>query len=309
MARAVLRGGDRVLRLLTGTGAFVVVAAFATLVVLLANGGWPALHHAAGFFTGSLWNPNEPDGPDAPAQSFGALPFIYGTLASSLIALAVAVPVAVGTAIALVELLPRWLATPVGLLVELLAAVPSIIFGVWGFFVVVPFVKHLGADVLHRRILSGTNLLAGGLVLAVMVLPILTAVARDMLRAVPRHQRDAALALGATNWEVTWRVTLPNARGGLLAASLLGLGRAIGETMAVIMVIGMTVPKHWFGDVFQPASTIAGVIANQFGEPVNDAHKAALWLLGLTLLACSLALNLLARAATRRFTRRMGATP
>jgi phosphate transport system permease protein len=192
--------------------------------------------------------------------------------------------------------MPRWLARPVGLFVELLAAVPSVIFGIWGVAVIVPFVH--GLNPAH----AGYSLLSAALVLAIMVLPIITAVTRDMLRAVPRSQREAALALGATPWEVTWRIILPNARSGIMAGSILALGRAIGETMAVILVIGYT-PQILF-DIFGGGATLAGAIANEFGE-AQGIHRAALIELGLVMLVLSLALSIGARFIVRSFGRRM----
>ncbi len=287
--------GDMAFLLLTGACAVGLVALFAGVVLVLGQRAWPAIQaFGPGFLTGRSWNPS--------GQEFGALPYVVGTLATSAIAIAVAVPVAIGTAVALSILLPRFVAGPLGVLVELLAAVPSIIFGLWGFAVVAPFVRDLGR--MLGQDTFGFSVLAAGLVLAVMVLPIITAVSRDMILAVPRHQRDAALALGATPWEVTWKVVLPNARPGIVAAVILGFGRAIGETMAVIMVVGNQplLPKG----VFDPGATMASVIANEFGDPSGELHGAALVELGLILLVASLLLNLLARRIVKRLSRRMG---
>jgi phosphate transport system permease protein len=288
------RRGDALFSALTGTFALVLVGAFAFVLLLLGERALPAVRaFGPGFLWSQQWNPD--------GQSFGALAYIYGTVASSLIALAVAVPVSVGTALALVTLLPRRVADGLGVVVELLAAVPSIVLGVWGLAVVAPFVKDLSGGQSF-----GPSLLAAGLVLAVMVLPIITAVTRDLLRAVPAAQTEAALALGATRWEVAWRVILPHARSGILAAVILGLGRATGETMAVIMVIGNQPVLHL--DLFKPAATMASVIANEFGDPSGPLHTAALVELGLLMLGISLGLNLLARLIVRRLGRRMGGT-
>jgi phosphate transport system permease protein len=279
--------GDTWFRGTTRGAALLLLGGFGFLLWTLAARAWPALAaFGPGFLVGGAWDP--------PGQRFGALPYLFGTVASSALALAVAVPVAVGTAVALTFLLPRALAAPLGVLVELLAAVPSIVFGVWGFTTVVPWVQELSGG---RSF--GHSLLAAGLVLAAMVLPIITAVTRDMLLAVPRAQRDAALALGATPWEVTWKVVLPHARAGILAAVILGLGRAVGETMAVIMVIGNQ-PKLDL-DPFAPAATMASVIANEFGDPSGALHASSLVALGLILLLMSLALNLAARWVVHRF--------
>jgi phosphate transport system permease protein len=286
------RRGDAVFTALTGTFGLLVVASFALVLVLLGEKAWPAVRaFGPGFLWSQEWN--------APADRLGGLVYIYGTVASSLLALAVAVPVSVGTALALVTLLPRRLSDGLGLVIELLAAVPSIVFGVWGLAVVAPFVRGISGGQSF-----GPSLLAAGLVLAVMVLPIITAVTRDLLRAVPSAQAEAALALGATRWEVAWRVILPHARTGILAAVILGLGRATGETMAVIMVIGNQPLLHL--DLFKPAATMASVIANEFNEPSGPLHTAALVELGLLMLAISLVLNLLARLIVRRLGRRIG---
>jgi phosphate transport system permease protein len=288
------RRGDTVFQGLTGAFALAAVAAFAFVVGLLAHSALPSMRaFGPAFLWSQAWDPA--------GQQFGALAYLYGTVASSLIALAFAVPVAVGAALALATLLPRPLAAGVGLLVELLAAVPSIVFGVWGLAVVVPLVKAIGGDATF-----GPSLLAAGLVLAVMVLPIITAVTRDLLKAVPAHQAEAALALGATPWEVAWRVVLPHARSGILAAVLLGLGRAVGETMAVVMVIGNQPVLR--GSLFAPAATIASVIANQFGDPSGPLHAASLVELGLILLVLSLGLNLLAKRIVKRLGRRLEGT-
>ena len=288
------RRGDAIFAGLTGTFALVVMASFAFVLVLLGERAWPAVHaFGPGFLTSQEWSPD--------GQRFGALAYIYGTVASSLLALAIAVPVSVGTALALVTLLPRRLSDGLGIVIELLAAVPSIVFGVWGAALVSPFVKDLSGGQSF-----GPSLLAAGLVLAVMVLPIITAVTRDLLRAVPHSQTEAALALGATRWEVAWRVILPHARTGILAAVILGLGRATGETMAVIMVIGNQPVLHL--DLFKPAATMASVIANEFGDPSGPLHTAALVELGLLMLVLSLCLNLIARLIVRRLGRRLGGT-
>lgn len=286
--------GDVAFLALTATFALGLVAIFAYLLFVLGDRAWPAIREfGLGFLTSTAWDP--------PGQVFGALTYITGTLLSSLVALVVAVPIALGTAVALAILLPRSLAAPLGVLVELLAAVPSIVFGVWGLAVVAPFVRDL-ADLFGQETF-GPSVLAAGFVLAAMVLPIITAISRDMILAVPQHQRDAALALGSTPWEVTWRVVLPNARPGIVAAIILGFGRAIGETMAVIMVIGNQVQVPT--DIFEPASSMASVIANEFGDPSGPLHGAALVELGLLLLLTSLLLNLAARGIVRRLTRRM----
>lgn len=293
LLRRLARGSpsDAVFRFVTGGFAAVLLFALVFVVLTLMQRAWPAIvEFGPSFLWSRSWDP--------PNQSFGAGPYLYGTLVSSLLALAIAIPIAVGTAVALTELLPRALATPLGFLVELLAAVPSIVYGIWGFVFIVPRIRDLAPDQTF-----GPSLLAAGIVLAIMMLPIVTAVTRDMLLAVPRHQRDAALALGATRWEVTSRVVVPHARAGILAAAILGLGRAVGETMAVIMVIGNQ--PIFPTSLYEPGSTMASVIANEFGDPSGPLHSAALVELGLVLLALSLILNLAARLVVRLVTRRM----
>jgi len=282
--------GDLVFKGFAALVALAALLVFVLVIGVLIQRAMPAIREfGLGFLWGREW---DPDG-----QRFGALPYIAGTLASSLLALVFAVPVAIGTAVALTEILDRRLSNPLGILVELLAAVPSIIFGIWGLAVVVPFVKNIGPRD------NGQSVLAAALVLAVMILPIITAITRDMFRAVPRAQREAALALGLTRWEVTWHVVLPHARGGTIAAVLLGFGRALGETMAVIMVIG-TQPllPH---SVFDPGYTISAIIANEFGDPSGSLHFPALVELGLVLLAASLVINLAARYIVVRYTRKI----
>ncbi len=279
------RVGDRIFALLLGLAAAGTVALLLFIAWSLAHEAWPAIQaFGLRFLTASDWSSD--------TGRFGALPYLYGTVVSSLLGVALALPIAVGCAVALVFLLPRWLAGPIGLLVELLAAVPSIVFGVWGFYVILPFVRDLSGGTSF-----GYSILAAGLVLACMVLPIITTVTREMLKAVPRDQADAALALGATPWEVTWKVVLPHAKAGILAGTLLGLGRATGETMAVILVVGNQpiFPKS----LFDPGATMAATIANEFGE-ATDLHRASLVYLGLLLLAISLVLNLLAKFVVRR---------
>ncbi|HLF16091.1 MAG TPA: phosphate ABC transporter permease subunit PstC [Candidatus Thermoplasmatota archaeon] len=283
---------DALFKLVTGAFALGVVALFALIVVVLADKAWPAFRaFGPGFLVSDAWDP--------PGQRFGAAPYLVGTFSSSLLGLAFAVPVALGTAVALAILLPRWVAAPLGIVVELLAAVPSIVFGVWGAALVAPFVADLSGGSSF-----GPSLLAAGFVLAVMVLPIIAAVSRDMVLAVPQSQRDAALALGATPWEVTWKVVLPYARPGILAAVILGFGRAVGETMAVVMVIGNQAAfPH---SVFDPAATMSSVIVNEFGDPSGPLHYSSLVSLGLILLVCSLAFNLGARGVVHRLGRRLG---
>jgi phosphate transport system permease protein len=239
---------------------------------------------------------------------FGALPFIYGTLVSSLLALLIATPLAVATAIYLTELAPLWLRQPLISLVEMLAAVPSVILGLWGIFVLIPFMKDylvpplratLGWTPFFRPPYYGPCLLAASLIIAVMILPIITSVSREIIRSVPDLQREAAYGLGATRWEVTRIAVLSYAKGGIFGAMILGLGRALGETMAVTMLIGNT-PKISLS-LLSPAHTLASVIANEFSEATTDDYLHALFAAGLVLLLVTVGVNLAAQVLLSTF--------
>lgn len=229
-----------------------------------------------------LWNTTW----DPVSQEFGALPFLYGTLVTSFIAVLLATPVGVGVAIFLSELAPRWLSDPIAFMVELLAAIPSVIYGLTGIFILVPIMRNLGAP-------YGVGMLTAGLLLAIMILPFITSISREVLMAVPRVQREAALALGATKWEMTWIAVLPYARSGIAGSVFLALARALGETMAVTMVIGNR-PEIKLS-ILQPGYTMAAVIANEFTEATYDLYLNALVEVGLFLFAVTIVVNALAR--------------
>jgi len=304
--RRFIQHGDRFYQLL------LIVAALSVLVLVLAIGNelWrnSALsRHAFGwkFLITSTWDP-------ALNNIFGALPFILGTLVTSIIALIVAIPLGVGTAIFLAELAPDWLRTPLGFLVELLAAVPSVVFGLWGLFAFIPVFVRPTSDLLNKTLgfislfqgpVFGPSRLAAGLLLAVMVFPTITAVSRDVLRAIPNNQREAALALGATRWEAILQVILPYGASGLLGAIILGLGRALGETIAVTMVIGNNLDLS--ASLLHPGYTMASVIANEFTEATFDLYLNALIEIGLILFITTLLINLLARLLIWRVSRRV----
>jgi phosphate transport system permease protein len=250
------------------------------------------------FLTASTWDPV--------AEEYGALPFIYGTFMSSVIALLIAVPLSIGTAIYLTELAPRWIRQPLVSLIEMLAAIPSVILGLWGIFVLIPWLRvypfaflkqTLGWTPFFSGPIYGTSMLAGGIIVAVMIMPIITSVSREILRAVPNLQREAAYALGATRWEVTRLAVLSYARKGLFGAVILGLGRALGETMAVTMVIGNT--PQIAKSLFAPGYTLASVIANEFTEATTDLYVSALVEIGLVLLGITILANLLAQLLLR----------
>jgi len=247
-------------------------------------------------------------------ETFGALPFILGTLITSVIALFVAIPLGLGTAVFLAELAPNWLRQPLGFLVELLAAVPSVVYGLWGLFVYVPaFVRPL-ADGLNKNFgflplftgpVFGPSRLAAGLLLAIMVFPTITAVSRDVFLAIPNSQREAALALGSTRWETIWQVLIPYGLSGLLGATILGLGRALGETVAITMVIGNNLDLS--ASLLHPGYTMASIIANEFTEATYDLYVHALIEIGLILFIMTLLINLIARLLIWRLARRTSA--
>jgi phosphate transport system permease protein len=276
------------------------------LLVLVAwelfSAGWPTFRRfGAGFLTSSTWNPV--------AGVFGAAPAIYGTLVSSFLALLIAVPLALGVSIFLSELAPRALRQPIGFLVDLLAAIPSVVYGLWGIFVllpvlrdpVIPFLRDtlgLGATPLFSGPAYGPSILAAGLILAIMVLPYVASVSREVLLAVPRTQREAALALGATKWEMVRGAVLPYAKSGIIGGIILGLGRAPGETMAGTMLIGN---RHEISaSLFAPGYTMASLIANEFSEASSDAHLSALMAVGFALFAITIIVNAIARLLVRR---------
>jgi phosphate transport system permease protein len=257
------------------------------------------------FLASTTWDP-------ALNDQFGALPFIYGTLITSAIALLVAIPLGLGTAIFLAELAPSWLRRMLGFLAELLAAVPSVIYGMWGLFVFIPaFVRPL-SNLLNRSLgflplfkgpVFGPSRLAAGLLLAIMILPTITAISRDVLQAIPDNQREAALAMGSTRWEMIIQVLIPYGASGLLGAIILGLGRALGETIAVTMVIGNNLDLT--ASLLHPGYTMASVIANEFTEATFPLYLHALIEIGLILFAITLLINVLARLLIWRVSRRV----
>ncbi len=255
-----------------------------------------------GFLTSTTWDPVH--------DKFGAAPAIYGTLFSSAIGLVLALPIGIGAAIYLSEIAPGWVRTPVSFLVEMLAAIPSVVYGLWALFVMVPWIRsaveptlgdHLSFIPLFDAPPFGIGFLAAGLVLAIMILPIIAAISRDAILAVPVQQREAMYALGGTKWEVISRAVLPYCRSGLVGAAMLALGRALGETIAVTMVIG----KGYFitGSLFKPGATAASTLASEFPEAGSALYKGALIELALILMAITLLVNILARLLVWRFAR------
>ncbi len=290
---------DRVFNWSLRAVACLILLLAAGLLIQLVVASWPSVtKFGFGFLVSSEWNPVR--------GRYGALPFVYGTLFSSLVALALALPLALGIAIFLVELAPSWLRRPASTLVELLAAIPSVVYGLWGLFVLVPWLQRsvepplgqaLGWFPLFSGPPYGVGMLAAGLVLAIMILPIIASVVRDVLSAVPLTQREAAIGLGATRWEATRLAVLPAAKPGIIGATILGLGRALGETMAVTLLIGNT--PQISASLFEPASTMASVIANEFNEAAG-LQQSALTEIALVLLVVTVVVNAIARLLVRR---------
>lgn len=297
--------GDAIFRvLMLGVALLMVTIVVAMVIALTSDSLMSIRQFGFGFLKSQRWDPIKGE--------FGALPFIYGTITSSLIALLISVPFSLGIAIFLVEQAPHWLARPVGFLVELLAAIPSVVYGLWGIFVLAPFLRNyiqpalasvLGWLPLFKGQITGIGLLTGGIILAIMVTPIISAVVRDVLSAVPGSQREAALALGATKWEMI-RVVLVNGAPGIAGAVILGLGRALGETMAVTMVIGNR--PQISASLFDPSYTIASAIANEFTEATGDLYLSSLVELGLILFLVTFVVNGIARVLVWNVTRKTG---
>lgn len=287
--------GDRIYRACVLASVWLVLVLAAGLVAALAWESREALGaFGLRFLVTSHWDPV--------AGEFGALPFIYGTLLSSLLALLIAVPLSLGAAIFLADLAPAWIRPPVAFLIEMLAAVPSVVYGLWGIFVLVPWLRDWVQPALGRTLgflplfqgpPYGIGMLAAGLILSIMVVPYITSVSREVLLAVPGSQREAALGLGATRWEATRIAVLRYGRSGLIGAILLGLGRALGETMAVTMVIGNR--PEIAASLFAPGYTMASVLANEFTEATSDLYVSALVEIGLLLLVITVLVNGLAR--------------
>ncbi len=285
---------DTVYRLiLIGCASLILVIVLAMMVVIGQGSLLSIREFGFNFLIGSVWDPVKGE--------FGALPFIYGTVVSSLIAVLIATPLSIGVAVFLVEQAPRSLARPIAFLVELLAAIPSVVYGLWAIFVLAPFLRvyvqpplqtAFGWMPLFEGTPTGIGMFTGGLILAIMITPIITAVVRDILEAVPVTQREAALALGATKWETT-KIVLANAASGIAGAVILGLGRAIGETMAVTMIIGNR--PQISASLFDPGYTIASVIANEFTEATGDLYLSALVEMGLILFVVTFVVTALAK--------------
>ena len=278
---------DRFFQALTTGSAWLVLVILAGIIVSLFVGGWQALvAFGPKFLVTDEWNPV--------TEKFGALVPIYGTLISSLIALLIAVPMSFGIAVFLTEVAPGWMRRPIGTAIELLAAIPSIIYGMWGLFVFAPVMSdrvqpwlqnHFGDTPLIGALFQGAPLgigmLPAGIILGIMIIPFITALMRDVFLTTPKFLKESAYGVGATHWEVVWNVVLPYTRVGAVGGIFLGLGRALGETMAVTFVIGNT--HRMSASLFEPGNSIASTLANEFNEAVGDMHTSALIALGLVL--------------------------
>jgi phosphate transport system permease protein len=305
-----LRLGDIAFRNLTRAAAIGVLVLLSGIIVSLIAGSWLALSNfGLGFLVSERWNPV--------TENFGAMAPIYGTLVTSLIAMVIAVPVGLMIAMFLTELCPTWLRRPVGIAIELLAGIPSIIYGIWGLFVFAPFLQDTLQPFLinvfgNVPVLSsvfagppyGIGVLTAGLILAIMVLPFVTSISRDVFEAVPPVLKEAAYGLGCTTWEVVRNVVLPYARVGVIGGVMLGLGRALGETMAVTFVIGNA--HKVSASLIAPGTTISATIANEFTEAVGDIYTSSLIALGLILFVITFIVLAIARYLLLRIERRIG---
>ena len=296
------RPADTIFRFAATACASIVLILLAGMLIRTTWSAWPAFQHSGiGLVTSNNWNPN--------INAFGGLSFIYGTMLTSVIGLILAVPISVGIALFISDVAPPRLGTPLGYLVDLLAAVPSVVYGLWGVFVLVPFLtNHVWTPIantlsfipLFSPMSSGRNFATAGVILALMIIPIISAISREVFRTVPADEKESALALGATRWEMIRLAVLPRSRQGVVAAIMLGFGRAVGETIAVAYLIG-GVPNKITADLFEQGSTIAANIALQFNEATSSPlFKSALIALGVVLFVLTLLINVAARLIMRR---------
>ena len=306
-----LRLGDSAFRYVTRAAAMAVLIILSGIIVSLVHGSWPALRtFGVSFLYREVWNPV--------TEQFGAIAPIYGTIVTSFIAMLIAVPVGLFIALFLTELCPMWLRRPIGIAIELLAGIPSIIYGIWGLFVFAPFLQQYvqpfiintlgeipGIGNLFAGPPYGIGIFTAGLILAIMVLPFITAISRDVFDAVPPVLKEAAYGLGCTTWEVARYVVLPYTRVGVIGGVMLGLGRALGETMAVTFVIGNA--HRIAGSILAPGTTISATIANEFTEAVGDLYTSSLIALGLILFVITFIVLAIARLLLMRLNARVGA--
>ena len=294
--------------ILTATALFVLVTLAGAALSMLWGGRSVLAHEGLDFFLSSDWNPVE--------NKYGALVPIYGTIVTAVIAMLIAVPVSFGIAFFLTEVAPRWLRTPIGTAIELLAGIPSIIYGMWGFFVLMPVMRehlipwldaNIGPLPLIGKLFQGppigAGMLTSGIVLSIMVIPFISSVMREVFMTVPSRLKESAYALGSTKWEVSWDIVLPYTRSAVIGGVFLGLGRALGETMAVAFVIGNSV--QFTASLLEPSTTIAALIANDFGE-ATETYRAALLLLGFVLFIVTFIVLALARLMLMRLSQKEG---
>jgi phosphate transport system permease protein len=304
------RQSDRIFLTVTKSAAILVLVILGGVILSLFYGSVPAFRAFGwSFFVTQRWDPN--------TDIYGALPPIYGTIVTSLIAMLIAVPVGLGIAIFLTELCPLWLRRPIGIAIELLAGIPSIIYGIWGYFIFAPFLKETvqpfliwvfgelpGFSILFAGPPYGIGILTAALILAIMVLPFITSISRDVFEAVPPVLKEAAYGIGCTTWEVVGNVVIPYARAGVVGGVMLGLGRALGETMAVTFVIGNA--HKISASILAPGTTISATIANEFTEAVGDLYTSSLIALGLILFIITFFVLAVARFMLMRLERREG---
>ncbi len=304
--------GDQVFRVVVGLASSVAILLIVALVILLVSYSLDTIRQfGLGFLTTSTWDP-------ANTQVFGSAAYIYGTIVTSIIGLILATPFAIGAALFVSEYAPRWLGGPVAFVVELLVTIPSVVYGLWGIFVLAPFMRRTVEPFLKRALgplpvigplfqgpVSGKDMLSAGVILAIMILPTILSLSREIIAQVPRLQKEGMLALGATKWETIRYALLPYAKGGIVGAAMLGLARAVGETMAVTMLIGNS-SSRLNASLFNPSATIASAIANQYGDTNSALHFSAVVELGLVLMVLASVFNIGARLLVKRITRLPG---
>jgi phosphate transport system permease protein len=300
--KGVGRRADSLFAILAGVCGSLVLLALAYMVISTTRTAFPAFRaEGISFVTGSNWDPGN--------GSYEILPFIYGTIVTSIIALVVAVPMSIGVALFLTEYAPKWLRAPIEYAVDLLAAVPSVVYGLWGVLIVLPYflrpvseflAKYLGFIPIFSGPSTGLSFFAAGIILSIMITPIITSLCREIFRSVPSADRQAAYALGATRWEMIKAAVLPRSRADIIGSTMLGLGRALGETIVVAMLIGNSPVIN--ASIFKPGGSIAGQIANGWGE-ATGLHISALVGMGVVLFVITIIVNMIARAIVWRFSR------
>jgi phosphate transport system permease protein len=311
--RAGWRSGDRLFRALTAGAGWLVIAVLVATALFLLGEAWPALRHygVLSFLTSQRWAPSEATADAAQPNPYGILQFVYGSALTSLLAMLVAVPVSVAVALYITDVAPSWLRRPLSYLVDLLAAIPSVVYGFWGIFALVPALKPIGdflastlgvvpgLGVLFSGPFFGVSYFTAGIILAIMILPIITAICREVFAVAPVAEKEAALALGATRWEMLRMAVLPRSRSGIVGAGILGLGRALGETIAVTMVIGNNV-LGISRSIFGQGATMPSVIANEFTEANQPFHLQSLFVVAGWLLILALVVNVAGKLVVAR---------